>query len=630
MGPSKASSRAPRYTVHAEAAGIFAFLKTTFFQMPKSVQVIGWFVFLFLFVFLVLYQALGVAYFSGEVRELTTNSTGEQVVLPVTDLTVSHERTVVTNKEGRFVIPVIGFVLPFFPVEFSFSRGGGNAEPVTLRYIPLASTFNPNATKIYYVAGSHERSGWAVQHYFLDEVAAIKSLGAGLPTRQSSAAARWLGSFTVEAAPPASSRGMPRIRLQSLASANLQSTVSDVYVGLTLDGKQVGSRAVPARDSPASSRLTLLPGVATRLDGAEIPIPPNSRSLDIALYNKRVVFSDVALGTIHVALPPISADTVGRSLVEKQNGLQLNYEILPPLEFMSTGIRAGKGKYIISQIWLESPPEFMGAIANVHYDLGPNFSPRYVEMPDVTSWDNFAHAISFYTPQTVNATVNLAGGSIMNLTEICGVTSGPSRSPLDEAFRARNYYVDNQNELALKLTDQALTANPRLQWLIVQRAEILGNLKRYDEAVAVFDQVLNLGNPYPPVVLNSYAWFVADGMANPGRRMLEEALRRSQQSLLPRADANYMDTEGWIYYKLADYGNAEKVLVAARDLQAAASNNQSAWQEIQYHLGKVLLKLDRPADARKCFDEVVAFSSRRPTVSKAEYVAEARRILGAK
>ena len=49
----------PKYSMEAQAVSLFAFLKLTFSKMPKAVQVFGWIVFLFLFVFLVLYPIVG-------------------------------------------------------------------------------------------------------------------------------------------------------------------------------------------------------------------------------------------------------------------------------------------------------------------------------------------------------------------------------------------------------------------------------------------------------------------------------------------------------------------------------------------------------------------------------------------
>jgi hypothetical protein len=56
-----------KYSVHTDATSLFKFLTSTFSQMPKSVQIIGWFVFLLLFVYLVLYPMLGITYYEGKI-----------------------------------------------------------------------------------------------------------------------------------------------------------------------------------------------------------------------------------------------------------------------------------------------------------------------------------------------------------------------------------------------------------------------------------------------------------------------------------------------------------------------------------------------------------------------------------
>ena len=67
------SSRKSTAAYEARADSIFSFLRDTFSQMPKPIQVIGWLILLFLFVFLVLHPIIGITYFEGRVTTLTRN-----------------------------------------------------------------------------------------------------------------------------------------------------------------------------------------------------------------------------------------------------------------------------------------------------------------------------------------------------------------------------------------------------------------------------------------------------------------------------------------------------------------------------------------------------------------------------
>lgn len=168
--PAPARQREPRYAVQVQATTIFKFLSSTFFQMPRPVQVIGWIVFLLLFIYLVLSPALGITYYQGKIEQLAfDHKTGRPTYSTISGLTVTKGSSVVTNKDGEFTFAGRWPYIPFRPVEFTIEDQTLGAEEVSIPTpSPIISMFNPNPQKIFYVPSSTvigandvlQRSSW--------------------------------------------------------------------------------------------------------------------------------------------------------------------------------------------------------------------------------------------------------------------------------------------------------------------------------------------------------------------------------------------------------------------------------------------------------------------------------------
>jgi hypothetical protein len=75
-----ANDAAQKYSLEVQASSLFGFLKQTFSQMPRTVQVIGWLVILMLFAFLVLYPLLGITYLQGKIVPLSEDRNAKSLV----------------------------------------------------------------------------------------------------------------------------------------------------------------------------------------------------------------------------------------------------------------------------------------------------------------------------------------------------------------------------------------------------------------------------------------------------------------------------------------------------------------------------------------------------------------------
>ncbi|HZV13392.1 MAG TPA: tetratricopeptide repeat protein, partial [Candidatus Kapabacteria bacterium] len=102
-------------------------------------------------------------------------------------------------------------------------------------------------------------------------------------------------------------------------------------------------------------------------------------------------------------------------------------------------------------------------------------------------------------------------------------------------------------------------------------------------------------NPNDPVVLNNYSY----GLAERGI-MLDSAKEMSARALAADSgNANYMDTYGWIFYKLGEYDSA------AFYLQRAVQDTSVSAAVIE-HLGDVRYKLGQYKEALRLWHEALA------------------------
>lgn len=172
---------------------------------------------------------------------------------------------------------------------------------------------------------------------------------------------------------------------------------------------------------------------------------------------------------------------------------------------------------------------------------------------------------------------------------------------------------NNDHEKAREILQRALNVNPRDVTALGALGYTLNQLKKDDEALTVLNKALQ----YDPnnlqvlsvtalihetnknyavsdslymtalkvdstniLILNNLAYSWADRGIN-----LEEALKMAQQAIEKEpANSSYLDTIGWIYYKLGDYKKAKEKIEAALKLEKENAT-------LIDHLGDVLFKL---------------------------------------
>ena len=115
-----------------------------------------------------------------------------------------------------------------------------------------------------------------------------------------------------------------------------------------------------------------------------------------------------------------------------------------------------------------------------------------------------------------------------------------------------------RNIEAVRVLEHARDLNPKDTLVIPQLAMVYDGLKRYEESDSLYEEALKI-NPGNDLVLNNYGYSLAER-----GEQLERALRMTKKALEAKPDnASYLDTMGWIYFRLGMYKEAENFVKKA-------------------------------------------------------------------
>jgi tetratricopeptide (TPR) repeat protein len=124
-------------------------------------------------------------------------------------------------------------------------------------------------------------------------------------------------------------------------------------------------------------------------------------------------------------------------------------------------------------------------------------------------------------------------------------------------------------------------------------ADTYAGLEKWDSAFEYYQKAIEL-DTQNPVIYNNYAYYLSQ----------QEQLLPKAEELALRAlefspnNTSFLDTVGWIYYKQGQLQKAQKYIQ-----QAVNSADPSA--DILEHMGDVLLKLDKPNEAKKWWQKAL-------------------------
>lgn len=159
-----------------------------------------------------------------------------------------------------------------------------------------------------------------------------------------------------------------------------------------------------------------------------------------------------------------------------------------------------------------------------------------------------------------------------------GLKSSPDNFRVN-FFLGVAYSRVGRNPDAVRVLEQARRINPNDIDALTQLALVYDNLKMFTESDSLYEEGLRR-EPTKPVILNNYAYSLADrGL------QLDRALEMATQAL--KADpenASYLDTMGWIEFRLGNYSEAERYIRKAVERGEASA-------VVYEHLGDVYSKL---------------------------------------
>jgi tetratricopeptide (TPR) repeat protein len=154
-------------------------------------------------------------------------------------------------------------------------------------------------------------------------------------------------------------------------------------------------------------------------------------------------------------------------------------------------------------------------------------------------------------------------------------------------FRGIGFYNKKDYNSAITSINRAVDMQPEdnekvLSQMYSTLGEIYNTTKQYKLSDSVYQKALKI-DPDNAAVLNNYSYYLS--LRN---TRLEEAEKMSKHSLELRPDeATYLDTYGWILFKLGKYEKAREYIQKAVD-----SNPSNADGTLFEHLGDVYYKLN--------------------------------------
>jgi len=150
-----------------------------------------------------------------------------------------------------------------------------------------------------------------------------------------------------------------------------------------------------------------------------------------------------------------------------------------------------------------------------------------------------------------------------------------------------------RDEEALKPLKRALKLDPENISTISSIAAVYDKVKMWQESDSLYERAL-YKNPDNALLLNNYSYSLTQRNIR-----INEALEMVTKALEIEPDNGaYLDTKGWIYYKMGHYEDALKYI-----LKAVEKREDSA--EVLEHLGDIYLKLNNLPEAKKYWEKAL-------------------------
>ncbi len=155
------------------------------------------------------------------------------------------------------------------------------------------------------------------------------------------------------------------------------------------------------------------------------------------------------------------------------------------------------------------------------------------------------------------------------------------------ALSALGYTLNQlkEDDEALKYLNRALDIDPNNMQVLGMAGLIYENKKNYDQSDKLYQKALKVDST-DAQILNNYAYSLSERGTD-----LDKALNMAKIAVEKEPkNSSYLDTMGWIYYKLGDYGKAAKYI---EDAIECGEKSVTLYE----HLGDVYVKLNKKEKA---------------------------------
>lgn len=190
--------------------------------------------------------------------------------------------------------------------------------------------------------------------------------------------------------------------------------------------------------------------------------------------------------------------------------------------------------------------------------------------------------------------------SIQEYAKIIHLSEQANKNAPDDAyiqfFTGASYMLTKQPELAEEWLEKATLAPARRSFRSIiygSLGDVKQDLDQWEEASESYEKAIRLDADNHNA-MNNYAYFMS--VRN---ERLDEALELVKRALQYAPDnTSYLDTIGWIHYKLGNYENALEYTQQAAD-------NDDASPEVFEHLGDIYHKLGNNRQAAEWWDRAI-------------------------
>ena len=651
-------------------ARLLGFIERHIVTMPRPVQVVAYLTLLYLFVYLVLLQSLGITYFHGRVKAFparaaafssvsevtssgklpvqpapeapgsTTSIPSPQPASGITVRRVGGPATR-TNDDGEFIIPVQMLYVPAIKRSFEFGVRG-NLEEVTLSTpLPLHWLLGSEPTSVFFVPDSRATRGGIPARFFLNRdeaLRAYKGEGFEIAASPHHPGRAWrIGRASGARQGDVGGSGLVRIasaegltwpvrflkitdfRVSELAEA------TSLKVEVTVDGETPRQPAAGLGTVPMPKSLDVFPSEWVRPPDFLIPVPPGAQRVRITLA-KRGFLRNSDVGEVEIA---VAEHQAGKAFVVPGPTFQVRAVLFPPARLRSVAVESAATKSWAAVVWLDSSamtPDESALVQGAAYELGEGFADRRATPPKIDKKDSFALVTRITAPRRVRLDVTIEGAGELSLSHLIELKATEQLEGTDRYYSALAAHVAGKSTVALDTLD-ALLGQQR-GFLPAQRLRIivLSDTAPPESVLAAYDDALAASDDSD--LLNEAAWYVADSLPSPTPDQLTRALHRAQAATQQDRSATNLDTLGWVLFRLGRHGEVRATLEEARRQEELSfGRSSSTWQAIRYHQGRLEQAAGNSGTARRAFEDVLAFGRRHPLVSDGAMVADAQKVV---